>query len=93
MGYQISDDLKEIDSEEFVRNSDGKTRENGAVKIRYSTNFRAQLVKEGRYLKCLRRDYRPGDYTCAKEKNLSYEEAKAILAKKVKIKENIVEKD
>ena len=51
-------------------------------------------MKEGRYLKYLRRGYRPHNYAYAKEKNLLYEETKAILAKEAKIlKENTIEKD
>ena len=50
-------------------------------------------MKEGRYLKYLRRNYKPDNYIYAKEKNLLYKELKAILVKEVKIKENIIKKD
>ena len=51
-------------------------------------------MEEGRYLKYLRRGYRPGyDAPCVKEKSLLYKEAKALLVKEVKIKENVIEKD
>ena len=100
VSYQINDDLKEIDSKEFARSNGEKTpsthsyRENEAINIRYPANFKARLVEKGRYLKCLRRNYRPNyDAPCVKEKSLSYKKAKALLAKEAKIKENAVEKD
>ena len=46
MGYQINDDLKEINSKEFARNSGEKTsstysyRDNEAVNIKYLIDFR-----------------------------------------------------
>ena len=92
--------MKEINSKEFARNNGKKIssiysyRENEAVNIKYLVDFRTRLVKEGRYFKYLRRDYKPDyDASCVKEKSLLYKKVKVLLVKKIKIKENIVEKD
>ena len=79
------EDLEEIDQEEFFQSG-------GGASTRYPADFRVRLQKEGRCFKCLGYGHRPGpDAPCASKKNLSYEEAKAKLAKEVK--EKAVEKD
>ena len=56
----------------------------------YSEQFKAQLKKEGRCFKCLGHGHRPNQTeACRKAAILSFEEAKALLAK---TKEKAVEK-
>ena len=79
------EDLKEIDREEFF---------NGGANTRYPAGFRARLQREGTCFKCLGHGHRPGPSApCASKKNLSYEEAKVMLAREAKDKEKAVEKD
>ena len=77
----LSEDLGEIDQEEFFAG--------GGFRTRYPVDFRVRLQEEGRCFKCLGYGHRPGPGApCEGQKNLSYEEAKARLDK-----EKAVEKE
>ncbi|KAM0800222.1 hypothetical protein BDR22DRAFT_973071 [Usnea florida] len=85
-------DVEEIDEDEF--RSGRRSRSRSPPPEQYSEQLKAQLKKEGRCLKCLGHGHRPNKTeACRKTTSLSFEEAKALLAKEEKAKEKAVEKE
>ena len=83
-------DVEEIDEDEFKLGR----RSRSPPPEQYLEQLKAQLKKEGRCLKCLGHGHRPNKTeVCRKTTSLSFEEAKALLAKEGKAKEKAVEKE
>ena len=80
-------DVEEIDEREFLA-----TTPHTIHRDEYSEDFKAKLKKDGRCFKCLGYGHRPNqtDAPCVGSTPLSFEQAKAILAKE---KEKAFEKD
>ena len=87
MRLWVKEGLEEIDEEEFVTTPPVTTK--APQTTTYPEHFRTRLQEEGRCFKCLGHGHRPG--RCTLTKHLSYEEAKALLARETR--ENAVEKD
>ena len=74
-------DVEEIDEDEFR----GRRSRSRSPRSAYSDQLKTQLKKEDRCFKCLGRGHRPNETeACRKTTSLSFEEAKALLAKEEK---------
>ena len=100
---ETSMDVEEIDKDEFRSGRRWRSRSRSPLseqysdypqRSAYSDQLKAQLKKEDRCFKCLGRGHRPNETeACRKTTSLSFEEAKALLAKEEKAKEKAVEKE
>ena len=82
--YTRQIDIKEIKKKKFYKPRNTITKDSI---IDYSSDFKTQL--KGRYFKCLIPGHRPDpDAPCANTQHLSYEEAKAKLAREIAVEKD-----